>query len=142
VINSSHRPTGEPPPPAVEITVLVAEDEPAVLSLVKHLLAREGYRVIAATSGVEAVKLWARHKDEITILLTDIVMPGRLDGHQLASQLRAEKASLRVITMSGYDPSEYMNHSVRPRVNAPHVRKPFTAAELIRAIDSTSGHVG
>jgi two-component system cell cycle sensor histidine kinase/response regulator CckA len=141
VTNSLNRKGGEPIPPGTVLTVLVAEDEPAVLGLVKHLLAREGYRVIAATSGLEAVKLWSRHKEEITILLTDIVMPG-LDGHELAAQLRADKASLRIVTMSGYDPSEYMSRSVRPRIKAPHVRKPFSAAELIRAIDSTRDQAG
>jgi signal transduction histidine kinase/ligand-binding sensor domain-containing protein len=116
-------------------TILVAEDESAVRSLVQHVLTRQGYRVIEAASGGDALTQWEVHRDEITILLTDIVMPGWPDGHELAAKLAAEKPSLRIVTMSGYDPGEIVNRggSVRP-----HLRKPFTADDLLHAIDSTA----
>lgn len=129
-------------PPAAELTtgdctVLLAEDEPAVRALVKHLLMRQGYRVIEAVSGSDALTCWSGHKDEIGILLTDIVMPGWPNGHELAARLREESPSLRIVTMSGYDPSEFSPLSGRKNLQAPHVRKPFSADALLRAIEST-----
>jgi signal transduction histidine kinase/ligand-binding sensor domain-containing protein/CheY-like chemotaxis protein len=115
-------------------TILVVEDESAVRSLVQRLLTRQGYRVIEAASGDEALTVWDKHADEISILLTDIVMPGRLNGHELANQLSARKSSLRVITMSGYDPKEVAGG----KSSGPHLRKPFTTEDLLTAIEGTS----
>ena len=117
-----------------DATILVAEDELAVRTLVYRLLTRQGYRVIEAASGADALARWAEQRDQIDILLTDIVMPGHPDGHELAAQLRAERPGLRIITMSGYDPSEVARGSAHPH---PHVRKPFTADDLFKAIDAT-----
>ncbi|HYP17749.1 MAG TPA: two-component regulator propeller domain-containing protein [Opitutus sp.] len=113
-------------------TVLVAEDETAVRSLVHNVLTRHGYRVIEASSAADAITRWTEHRQEISVLLTDIVMPGPLDGHDLARRLSAEEPKLRVITMSGYDPSEVEGGSGERNV---HLRKPFTADELVTAIE-------
>ncbi len=125
----------EPPThPTGHATILLAEDETGVRSLVQRVLTRQGYRVIEAISGGDALAIWAEHREEITVLLTDIVMPGRPDGHELAARLLKEKPSLRVVTMSGYDPGEVATRdgSVRP-----HLRKPFTTDDLLSAIEST-----
>jgi len=114
--------------------VLVVEDEMAVRTLVFRLLTRQGYRVIEASSGTEALARWAEHRDQITILLTDIVMPGHPDGHELVALLRAQRPDLRIITMSGYDPSDVARDSA---LAYPHVRKPFTADDLLKVIDAT-----
>jgi CheY-like chemotaxis protein len=137
----SHPLTVEQPAPASpprplsrgDTTIMVVEDEPAVRYLVQRLLTRQGYRVIEAASGDEALGLWAAHRDEVSILLTDIVMPGRLDGHELAARLTAEKPDLRVITMSGYDPAEVADQAG----GRPHLRKPFSVDDLLGAIEST-----
>jgi CheY-like chemotaxis protein len=126
--------------PDEDVMVLVAEDEPAIRSLVRHLLSRRGFRVMEAISGSDALRCWAEHKDEISVLLTDIVMPGVPNGHQLAARLRHDKPELRVITMSGYDPSEFAAAAQRAGHKGPHVQKPFSAAELLKAVDSTAGH--
>ena len=118
-----------------DTTILVAEDETAVRNLVQRVLTRQGYHVIEAASGDEAANLWAAHREEVTILLTDIVMPGLLDGHELAARLLADKPGLRVITMSGYDPAEVAGGDGGPA--APHLRKPFTTEDLLTAIEST-----
>lgn len=112
-------------------TVLLAEDEEAVRCLVQRLLTRLGYRVIEAGSGQEALARWQEHSQEITVLLTDVVMPGHPDGHELAAQLQANNPALKVILMSGYDPGEM---AVGSGVLRPHLRKPFTADELLRVI--------
>lgn len=120
-----------------DTTILVAEDEAAVRGLVKHILMRQGYRVIEAVSGADALTCWSVHKEEITVLLTDIVMPGWPNGHELAARLREERPALRVVTMSGYDPGEFGLAARRSNLDAPHVRKPFSADDLLRAIEST-----
>jgi signal transduction histidine kinase/ligand-binding sensor domain-containing protein len=119
-------------------TVLVAEDEEPVRSFIERALRRVGYRVIAAASGAEALARWREKKAEITVVLSDVVMPGRPDGHELSAQLRAENPALRVVLMSGYDPEETMSAGADA---VPQLRKPFTAAELFAAISGkTGGH--
>ena len=63
-----------------------------------------GYRIFQANSGVEALGVWALHKDEVDLLLTDMVMPGGVSGRQLAERLQAESPGLKVIYTSGYSP--------------------------------------
>lgn len=85
-------------------TILLVEDETSVRLLVRHMLERAGYRVQEAASGVEALRLWEGVKDEIDLLFTDIVMPGGINGLELANQLRASSPALKVIFTSGYSP--------------------------------------
>ena len=65
-------------------------------------LRRWGYQVLTAPSGTEALAVWAAHKTEISLLLTDIIMPGGISGLELARRLLAENPRLRVIYSSGY----------------------------------------
>ena len=85
-------------------TILLVEDETSVRLLVRHMLERAGYRVQEAASGVEALRLWESLKDEIDLLFTDIVMPGGINGLELANQLKAITPDLKVIFTSGYSP--------------------------------------
>ncbi len=115
------------------LTVLLVEDESAVRNVARRMLERSGYRVIESTCAAEALERWTLHREEVAVLLTDIVMPGPLNGHNLAERLLAEKPSLRVVTMSGYDPGEFAGHN---GLTAPHLRKPFTVEDLLRALRS------
>ncbi len=83
-------------------TILVAEDEPALRKIVTRLLVRLGYSVLQAGSGAEAVALWKQHEPAISLLLTDMVMPGGMSGRALAAALRADRPGLRVIYTSGF----------------------------------------
>jgi signal transduction histidine kinase/ActR/RegA family two-component response regulator len=85
-------------------TILVVEDEPALRELVVNILELCGYRIYQARSGVEAVRVWEKHKSEIDLLLTDMVMPEGMSGRQLAERLQAEDPGLKVIYTSGYSP--------------------------------------
>jgi two-component system cell cycle sensor histidine kinase/response regulator CckA len=85
-------------------TILVVEDESALRELVVHILQLCGYRTFEAPSGVAALKVWEKHKQEIHLLLTDMVMPEGLSGRQLAERLQAERPDLKVIYTSGYSP--------------------------------------
>jgi len=83
-------------------TIFVVEDEPAVRSVVEVTLKSLGYTVITAGSGREALDLWSNHAQKINLLLTDIVMPGNMNGIELAARLMKDNPSLKVIYTSGY----------------------------------------
>jgi two-component system cell cycle sensor histidine kinase/response regulator CckA len=85
-------------------TILVVEDEPALRELVVNVLELCGYRIHQARTGVEAMRVWEKHKSEIDLLLTDMVMPEGMSGRQLAERLQAEDPELKVIYTSGYSP--------------------------------------
>ncbi|HEX2860222.1 MAG TPA: ATP-binding protein, partial [Lacunisphaera sp.] len=112
-------------------TILLVEDEQAVRTVARRMLERHGYHIIEASSADEALARWAQHRDGIAILLTDIVMPGSLNGHELAARLLADNPALRVVTMSGYDPGEFAG---RVGFSGPHLRKPFTNDDLLKAV--------
>jgi len=86
-------------------TVLVAEDEDPLRQMVSLVLTTQGYKVLLAASGVEALKVYEQAGCPIDLLLTDIVMPGGLMGTQLAEQLRAKNPGLKVVYTSGHSPS-------------------------------------
>ena len=81
------------------ITVLFVDDDDQVRAPIAELLAREGFRVFAAASAVEAMRILAR--EPIDILFTDVVMPGQ-DGIALAKEARALRPEIRVIFATGY----------------------------------------
>jgi CheY-like chemotaxis protein len=82
-------------------TVLVAEDDPSVRALVKSVLERNGYRVLAAADGQAALDLAHQEKGRIDLLLSDVIMP-RMNGRDLRDVLTVLYPGLRVIFMSGY----------------------------------------
>ncbi len=85
-------------------TILVVEDEPALRDLVVNILTLYGYGVYSAASGPEALQLWNKHRDEIAMLLTDMVMPEGMTGRELAEKLLQDNPKLKVIYTSGYSP--------------------------------------
>ncbi len=82
-------------------TVLVAEDEPAILRLLVTVLEQQGFEVLAAGSGDEALTRVEEHAGEVDLLVTDVVMPG-LSGTELAERLRVGRPRLDVLFISGY----------------------------------------
>ncbi len=129
-------PAARPPRPKQgDTTVLLVEDEQAVRHVVKTVLTRQGYQVIEAGSAAEALSAWSERREAIALLLTDIVMPGLMDGHELAARLSAEKPDVKVITMSGYDPNEVSQPAAKGKAR-PHLRKPFTADALLQTVES------
>ncbi|MCU0256570.1 MAG: PAS domain S-box protein [Vicinamibacterales bacterium] len=101
-------PAVRPPTPAPERAVgqgeaiLVAEDNDQVRQVIARSLQRMNYRVLAARDATEAAGLWARHRDEVRLLLSDMVMGEGQNGLQLAHALRGERPQLPVIIMSGH----------------------------------------
>ena len=83
-------------------TILIAEDEPNLRLIVRAALGGLGYRILEASTGREALQLWKEHRDEIRLLLTDMVMPDGMSGKQLGEKIHATAPHLPIIYMSGY----------------------------------------
>ena len=126
-------PVTEPGVPVVTSgreTVLVAEDEAAVRESVRRILERAGYTVFEARHGADALLLWRERRDEIALVLTDVVMP-EMRGSELALSVRAEAPDARILYMSGYA-SDASRSAVLPGDML--VEKPFDAETLLRAV--------
>jgi PAS domain S-box-containing protein len=83
-------------------TILIVEDENDLLVLTQEVLQQYQYRVLTASSGVEALQVWDEHNGQIDLLLTDIIMPGGITGDELAAELKRRKPGLKTIYASGY----------------------------------------
>lgn len=113
-------------------TIVVCEDQPEVLQLVRELLTEYGYHVLGASSGSDAVRMIAGHKGSIHLLLTDVVMPG-MTGRQLADAARTYYPNILVLFMTGYpaDVLDSLDGSGAPPSVLP---KPFQSRELLRVV--------
>lgn len=116
-------------------TILVAEDEPFVRSLVCRILRARGYQVLEAVDGAQARELCRRHRRPIHLLLTDVVMPA-LNGIELARELTASNRELKVLFMSGYTDSELLAAAER-EWSRPLLQKPFTSTVLTQRVRET-----
>jgi CheY-like chemotaxis protein len=83
-------------------TILVVDDEPDLLDLVVQVLEGQGYHVLGASSGRQALQQWSRRTHDIDLLLTDMTLSDGVTGCELAAQLRTEAPHLRVIYSSGH----------------------------------------
>jgi PAS domain S-box-containing protein len=122
------------PPLAGDETVLLVEDDPSVLELVRDTLRHQGYQVIAASQGSDALRLAQAHAGRIDLLLADVVLP-KMSGPALAARLVALRPGLKVVLMSGY-PADAFSAS-REVANAAFLAKPFTIDELTRVVRLT-----
>jgi two-component system, cell cycle sensor histidine kinase and response regulator CckA len=114
-------------------TVLVVEDETPLRQLVSNVLQRYGYRVLSATSGVDALPLWLEYKDQVSLLLTDMVMPHGVSGRELAQRLRGDKPELKVIYSSGYSLAVVGSDMVL-REGLNFLQKPYNPGKLAKAV--------
>ena len=83
-------------------TILLVEDDPSVRKLTRVVLERAGYTVFDAPDGASALLLWEEVRESVSLLLTDIVMPGGVGGRELAARLKKHSPHLRVVFTSGY----------------------------------------
>ncbi|HVV73045.1 MAG TPA: response regulator, partial [Verrucomicrobiae bacterium] len=123
--------------PAQGDSILVVEDEPEVLEFVTMALEEEGYRVVHAASGREALSKWSSISGKIQLLLTDVVMPGGLNGNKLADELIKLKPGLRVIYTSGYTQESLLGEKTDPSFSV--LPKPFTHEALVAAVRAALG---
>jgi CheY-like chemotaxis protein len=108
--------------------VLLAEDELSVRVLIRYLLHSQGYTVLEASSGPEALVLAERHSGPIDLLITDVVMP-RMSGPQLAQELRKSRPHLRVLYLSGYADDSVFRYGLSD-TEATFLQKPFANTSL------------
>jgi len=114
-------------------TILVVEDEEPVREFVSALLREYGYNVRQAGNGVEALSVWQQHSDEIDLVLTDVVMPQKISGLELAEKLWKDKQHLKVIFTSGYS-RELLDEHFRTRTELNFLPKPYAPAKLTELI--------
>jgi PAS domain S-box-containing protein len=114
-------------------TVLVVEDETPLRQLVRSVLQRYGYRVLEANSGVDAIPIWLEYKDQVSLLLTDMVMPHGVSGRELAERLRGDKPELKVIYSSGYSLAVVGSDMVL-REGLNFLQKPYNPRKLAKAV--------
>ena len=113
--------------------ILLVEDEAALRGLASKLLQKEGYQIVEAASGVEALKVWEQHDGVFDLLLTDMVMPGGVTGRELAEKLLADKPELKVIFTSGYSTDMVgKNFVLEEEVN--FLPKPYPPKALIQIV--------
>ncbi len=114
-------------------TILVVEDDSAVRMLTCTLLERAGYHVIDAANGIDALRIWRRHKAAVRLLLTDMVMPEGISGRALAGKLRELNPNLRVVYTSGYSPDIAGKEFALGR-GEEFLQKPCMPSNLLQAI--------
>jgi signal transduction histidine kinase len=113
-------------------TVLVVEDEDIVRELVCEVLEHQGYNVLCARDGIEALNLAEDYESEIHLLVTDVIMP-HMNGHELAHKLSALRPDMKVLYVSGYSDNDIGDHgTLDPRYEL--LQKPFTPQVLARKI--------
>lgn len=113
-------------------TVLLAEDDAQVRRIAERVLTGNGFRVIAAADGQQALDLIARHHGEIRLAVLDVLMP-RVNGRAVYDELRAHHPGIRVLFCSGYS-AEMLPREVAPGEGIVLLNKPYTATELLRRV--------
>jgi PAS domain S-box-containing protein len=113
-------------------TILVVEDEEAVRSLVRRVLESNGYVVLTASTAQEAARLCEQQERKISLLLTDIVMPG-MSGHKLAHHVGFSRPEMKVLYMSGYTDNAIVHQGVLDPGTA-FLQKPFTPDAILRKV--------
>jgi signal transduction histidine kinase/ActR/RegA family two-component response regulator len=132
------KPAGEEPAAARagrgHETILVVEDDESVRSMVREVLESQGYRILIASNGREAIDTLDRTTDEVSLVMTDIVMP-EMDGREMWQTLTARGCTIPLVVMSGFpqgdDAGEFLKRA------AAYVQKPFGPRDIARVVRLT-----
>jgi signal transduction histidine kinase/ActR/RegA family two-component response regulator len=120
-------------------TILVVEDEPAVREVCVATLRELGYRVLEAGDGPEALRVFGENDARIDLLLTDVVLTGRIKGDTVASRLQEVRPDLRVLFMSGYTENAIVHHG-RLDDGVHLIGKPFHREQIARKVAEVLGN--
>ncbi len=128
----------EPNPVSEEIsggheTILVVEDEKVVREMICNILREGGYQVLDAVDGPEALRLAKEYQEPIHLLLTDMIMPGKITGHELGMEVTRLHPETRLLYMSGYTDNAIVYHEVVDKGIA-FLAKPFRPSKLTQKV--------
>ncbi len=122
-------------------TILLVDDDRDVREVALSVLEEEGYQVLEAANGDDAYRLLLAHPDlPVDVLFTDVVMPGRFDGIDLANAARSLRPGVRVLFATGFANLARRNRDIEMR--GPVLRKPYRPADLRRALVALLDRVG
>ena len=122
-------PTPAPEPPAPLATILVVEDEAGIRALVRKILRRQGYEVLEAANGEDALALCREHGPRVELLITDVLMP-QMGGRELVERLQTQGHAMKVLYVSGYTDDTTIYSGDLPAGTA-FLQKPFTLGSLL-----------
>ena len=114
-------------------TVLLVEDETSIRQLMRRMLAEQGYTMLEARNGIEALEVAEAHPTLIHLLLTDVVMPA-MDGFTLAARLQAPRSETRVLFLSGHAQDSAKVRDGLEQSSHAFLLKPFTQDALRKKI--------
>jgi hypothetical protein len=114
-------------------TVLLVEDEDAVRALAREVLRRQGYVVLEARHGLDALRVAERHQDPIHLLVTDVVMP-HMSGRDLARRLAGARPNMKLLFISGYTDHAVVHRDLTP--GSAFLQKPFTPENFAQKVRS------
>lgn len=134
-------PSPDAPPSRGQETIMVVEDEESLRRLVSRILGELGYTVVTAAQAAEALEILATTETSIDLLLTDIVLPGGIQGSELAMSLETSRPHLPVLLMSGYT-RDAITHDGRLRDGVNYLEKPFTPQTLVEKVREVLDQVG
>ncbi|GIF03914.1 PAS domain-containing hybrid sensor histidine kinase/response regulator [Actinoplanes siamensis] len=120
-------------PPPQQRNILLVDDEEGVRESTARVLTRHGYRVLTAPDGSAALAVAERHRENLDVLLTDVIMP-QMHGGELAQRVTRLIPTIKVIFMSGY--AEPLLDTGPPDPARVYLTKPFTIPDLLRAVQS------
>ena len=117
-------------------TVLVVEDERIMLRLLERFLSRQGYQVLLAADGEQAIDGYCRHKTEIDVVLLDVGLP-KVSGVDVLRKMKKENPDVRVVVASGYLDAQMKTEMYRAGVKA-FVDKPYLLPEMLEKLRSVT----
>ncbi|HPO50065.1 MAG TPA: ATP-binding protein [Spirochaetota bacterium] len=117
-------------------TILVVEDEESIREFIKRVLSEYGYNVLVTDGSQKALDIFSKNKEEIDLLLTDIVLKEKTNGKDLFESLSSLKKTLKVLYMSGYSDNIVARRGVLEK-NINFIQKPFSIENFLKKIRST-----
>jgi len=113
-------------------TLLIVDDEEALVELVRRMVERNGYRTLAARSAGEALDLYRAHRDEIDLVITDLVMGDR-DGWEVARELREINPDVRILVSTGFHDEDDIGRMLQAGIRGV-VLKPYQSQQLLEKV--------